>query len=160
MPPRDGLSRGGLGELGRSRWEGAPGDTLTLVGACRDTLRVIRAERGAKPDELRQTLDEVKILSGKIEELWHDGWRGYAPLVYEDEKVVPHSEEFVTDDGVHVNQVECLWSLVTPWLQKFRGLSKPGLEQSVRTYGFVRTLNLTGVPLAGLIDCFVINVFR
>jgi hypothetical protein len=26
--------------------------------------------------------------------------------------------------------------------------------------GFLRTLNLTGVPLAGLIDCFVINVFR
>ena len=75
-PPRDGLSRGGEGEPGRSRWEGAPGDTMTLVGACRDTLRVIRAERGEKPDELRQTLDEVEILSGKIDELWHDGWRG------------------------------------------------------------------------------------
>ena len=159
-PPRDGLSRGGDGEPGRSRWEGAPGDTMTLVGACRDTLRVIRAERGAKPDELRQTLDEVEILSGKIDELWHDGWRGYAPLVYDNEKVVPHSEEFVTDEGVHVNQVECLWSLVNPWLQKFRGLSKPGLEQSVRTYGFVRTLNLAGVPLSGLIDCFAVNVFR
>jgi len=75
-PPRDGLSRGGSGEPGRSRWEGAPGDTMTLVGACRDTLRVIRAERGAKPDELRETLNEVEILSGKIDELWHDGWRG------------------------------------------------------------------------------------
>ena len=82
------------------------------------------------------------------------------PLVYENEKVVPHSEEFVTDDGAHVNQVECLWSLVDPWLQKFRGLSKPGLEQSVRTYGFVRTLNLAGVPLGGLIDCFAVNVFH
>ena len=131
MPPRDGLSRGGLGELGRSRWEGAPGDTLTLVGAYRDTPR---AERGAKSDELRQTLDEVEILSGKIGELYHDGWRGHAPLVYEDEKVVPHSEKFVIDDGIHVNQVECLWSLVTLWLQKFRGFSKPGLEQSVRTF--------------------------
>ena len=103
MPPRDGLSRGGLGGLGRSRWEGAPGDTLTLVGACRDTLRVIRAERGAKSDELRQTLDEVEILSGKIGELYHDGWRGHAPLVYEDENVAPHSEESVIDDGIHVN---------------------------------------------------------
>ena len=76
------------------------------------------------------------------------------------EKVVPHSDEFVTDEGVYVNQVECFWSLVNPWLQKFRGLSKPGLEQSVRTYGFVRTLNLAGVPLSGLIDCFAVNVFR
>ena len=44
-PPRDGLSRGGSGDRGRSRWEGAPGDTMTISGACRDTLRVIRAER-------------------------------------------------------------------------------------------------------------------
>jgi hypothetical protein len=132
---------------------------MTLVEACRDTLRVIRAERGANPDELRQTLDEGEMLSGKIDELWHEGWRGYAPFVYDTEKVVLHSEEFVTDEGVHVNQVECLWSVVNPWLQKFRGLSKPGLGQSVRTYGFVRTLNLAGVPLSGLIDCFTLNMF-
>ena len=140
MPPRDGLSRGGPGERGRSRWESAPGDTMTLIGACRDVLRVIRAEPGAQPEELKPALDEVEILSGELDELWHDGWRGYAPLVYDNEQTVVHTEEFVTDDGVHINQVECLWSLVNPWLQKFRGLSKPGLEQSVRTYGFVRTL--------------------
>ena len=46
------------------------------VGACQDTLRVLRAEHGAAPDELRQTPDEVEILSGRIEELWHDGWHG------------------------------------------------------------------------------------
>jgi hypothetical protein len=33
---------------------------------------------------------------------------------YDNEKVFPHSEEFVTDEGVHINQVECLWSLVNP----------------------------------------------
>ena len=159
-PPRDGLSRGGSGEGGRSRWEGVPGDTMTLIGACRDTLRVLRAEPGAKPEELKPALDEVEILSGKLDGVWHDGWRGYAPFVYDNEQTVVHSEEFVTDEGVHINQVECLWSLVNPWLRKFRGLSKPGLEQSVRTYGFVRTLNLTGAPLHGLVDCFVVNVFR
>ena len=160
MPPRDGLSRGGPGERGRSRWEGAPGDTMTLIGACRDVLRVIRAEPGAQPEELKPALDEVEILSGELNELWQDGWRGYAPLVYDNEQTVVHTEEFVTDDGVHITQVECLWSLVNPWLQKFRGLSKPGLEQSVRTYGFVRTLNLAGAPLHGLLDCFIVNVFR
>ncbi len=133
---------------------------MTLFGDCRDTLRVIRAERDAKPNELRQTLDEEEILSGKIDELWYDGWHGYAPLVYDNEKIVPHSDEFATGEGVHVNQVECLWSLVNPWLQKLLGLSKPGLEQSARTYGFVRTLNLAGVPLTGLIGCFGVNVFR
>ncbi|TSD09236.1 IS1595 family transposase [Haloglomus irregulare] len=159
-PPRDGLSRGGSGEGGRSRWEGTPGDTMTIIGACRDTLRVLRAEPGAQPEELKPALDEVEILSGKLNDVWHDGWRGYAPFVYDNEQTVVHSEEFVTDDGVHINQVECLWSLVNPWPRKFRGLSKPGLEQSVRTYGFVRTLNLAEAPLHGLLDCFVVNVFR
>jgi hypothetical protein len=59
---------------------------------------------------------------------------------------VIHSKEFVTDDGVHINQPEWLWSLVDPWLQTFRGLSKPGLKQSVRR---VRT----AVELAGLFVC-------
>ena len=120
---------------------------------------MIRAEHGAKPGELKPALDEVEILSGSLDDVWHDGWRGYAPLDYENEHTVVHSDGFVTDDGVHVNQVECLWSLLTPWLEKFRGLSKPGSEQSVRTYGFVRTLNLAGAPLHGLLDCFVVDVF-
>ena len=157
-PPRDSLSRGGSGDPGRSRWEGAPGDKLMLVAACRDVLRVIRAEHGSKAEDLRSALDETEILSGRIDELWHDEWRGYAPLVYENERTVVHTEEYVTEHGVHTNQVECLWSLVQPWLEKFRGLSKPGLEQSVRTYGFVRTLNLVGAPLHGLVDCFALNV--
>jgi transposase-like protein len=66
-PPRDGLSRGGSGEPGRSRWEGAPGDKMTIIGACRDMLRVICAEPGAQPEELKPVLDEVEILSGKLD---------------------------------------------------------------------------------------------
>jgi hypothetical protein len=122
-PPRDDLSRGGSGDPGRSRWEGAPGDKLTLVAASRDVLRVVRAEHGSKAEDLRPALDETEILSGKIDELWRDEWRGYAPLVYENERTVVHTEEYVTEDGVHTNQVECLWSLIQPWLEKFRGLS-------------------------------------
>lgn len=56
--------------------------------------------------------------------------------VYEDEQTAVHSE-FATDGGVHTNRVECLWSLVNPWLEKFCDPSKAGLEQSVRTYRFV-----------------------
>ncbi len=67
--------------------------------------------------------------------MWHDGWREYARLVYHNEKVVPHSQEFATDEAVYVYQVECPWSIVNRWLQKFRGLLKPRLEQSLRTYG-------------------------
>ena len=52
---------------------------MTLIGACRDVLRVIRPERGVQPEELKPALDEVEILSRKLDEVWHDGWRGYAP---------------------------------------------------------------------------------
>ncbi len=130
---------------------------MTLIGACRDAFRVIRTEPGTQPEELKPALDEVELLSGQLDWVWHDGWRGYALLVYENEQTVVHPEEFVTDDGVHINQVECLWSLVNPWLQN-RGLSKPGLEQSVRPYGFVPSLNLVGAPVHGLLvsqsECF------
>jgi hypothetical protein len=51
---------------------------MTLIGACRDALRVIRTEPGAQPEELKPALDEVEILSGELEEVWHDGWRGRA----------------------------------------------------------------------------------
>ena len=108
---------------------------MTLIGACRDTLRVIRDEIGTQPEELKPALDEVEVLSGELDEVWHDGWRGYVPFVYDNEQAVVHTEEFVADDGVHINQVAYLWSLMTPWVWKFRGLFKPGLEHSVRTYG-------------------------
>jgi len=89
---------------------------MTVIGACCDAFRVIRAERGAHPAELKLALDETKILSGKLEEVWHDGWRGYALLVYENEQTVVHPEELVTEEGVHINQVERLFSLMNPWL--------------------------------------------
>jgi hypothetical protein len=55
----------------------------------------------------------------------------------------------------------CSWgSLLQPWLAKFRGLSKHGLEQASRTYGFLRSLNLVGAPIHSLIDCVAVNVFR
>jgi hypothetical protein len=53
---------------------------------------VLRAEPGAAPEEVKPAVDEVEILSSRLEEVWHDGWRGYAPLVYDDERVVNHSE--------------------------------------------------------------------
>lgn len=68
---------------------GALGDTMTIIGACRDALRTIRAEPGAKPEELKPPLDEVEILSGKLDENRHDVWRGYVPLVYEAEASRP-----------------------------------------------------------------------
>lgn len=106
------------------------------------------------PNETSDVLDGIySVISSRYPLLiscdcCHDFSRGFSP------------RNSVTDEGVHINQVECLWSLLNPWLQKFRGLSKPGLELSVRTDGFVRTLNLLGAPLHGLIDCFAVTVFH
>ena len=77
-----------------------------------------------------------------------------------DHRVVHHDEEYVSADGVHTNQVECLWSLLHPWLAKFRGLSKQGLEQAARTYGYHRSLNLTDAPLHSLVDSVAVGDFR
>jgi hypothetical protein len=66
----------------------------------------------------------------------------------------------VPKEGVHTNQAECLWSLLEPWIEKFRGLSKQGLEQAAHTYGFLRSLNLAGASIHGITDCFAADVFR
>jgi len=160
-PPRRGLNRAGSNSKpGRSRWNGDPGDDLTLIGACRDVLRVVSVEEGVDYDEeLGPVLEEAQDLSQSLGEVWTDEFPAYQAMEH-DRKVVVHDEEYVTDEGVHTNQVECLWSLIQPWLAKFRGLSKQGLEQAARTYGFVRSLNLSRAPLDNLINCIAVNVFR
>jgi hypothetical protein len=42
---------------------------MTLIGACRDALRVTRPEPGAQPEELEPALDEVEILPGELEQV-------------------------------------------------------------------------------------------
>ena len=159
-PPRDGLSRGGSPEGGRTRWSGEQGDELTLVAACRDVLRVVSAEEGSAYDEnLGPVIEEAGDLSQPLGEIWTDELPAYQGIEH-DHRTVIHDEEYVSDDGVHTNQVECLWSLLQPWLAKFRGLSKQGLEQAARTYGFLRSLNLVGAPVHSLVDCIAVTVFR
>jgi hypothetical protein len=77
-----------------------------------------------------------------------------------DHRTVVHKERYVSPEGVHINQAECLFSLVQPWLRKFRGLSKQGLEQAAHTFGIVRSLNLAGESAESLVDCLVIGAFR
>lgn len=159
-PPRDGLSRGGSPEGGRTRWTGEPGDELTLVAACRDVLRVVSAEEGSAYDEnLGPVIKEAGDLSQPLGEIWTDELPAYQGMEH-DHRTVLHDEEYVSADGVHTNQVECLWSVLQPWLRKFRGLSKQGLEQAARTFGFLRSLTLVRAPIHSLIDCVAVNAFR
>ena len=75
-------------------------------------------------------------------------------------QTVIHNEEYVSADGVHTNQAEYLWSLLQPWLARFRCLSNRGLEQAACTYGFLRSVNLAGAPVHGLVDCFAVDLLR
>ncbi|WP_049998744.1 IS1595 family transposase [Halococcus sediminicola] len=159
-PPRDGLSRGGSPGPGRARWTGEQGDEMTLVAACRDVLQVISAEEGSKYDEnLGPVIKEAGDLSQPLGEIWTDELPAYQQMEHEHRTVV-HDDEYVSEEGIHTNQVECLWSLVQPWLAKFRGLSKQGLEQAARTFGLLRSLNLVQAPIHSLVDCVAVNVFR
>ena len=158
--PREGLERGGKPDRGRTRWSGEQGDEMTIVGACRDVLRVVSAEEGTAYDEnLGPVIQEVDDLSQPLGEVWTDDLPAYQAMDHNHRTVV-HDDEYVSAEGVHTNQVECLWSLLQPWLEKFRGLSKRGLEQAARTYGFLRSLNLANAPIHGLIDCISLDVFR
>jgi hypothetical protein len=92
-------------------------------------------------------------------EVWTDGLPAYRGMEH-DHRYVVHDDGYVSDEGVHTNQAECLWSLLQLWLAKFCGLSKQGLEQAARTYGFLRSLSFTGAPIHVLVDCIAVNVFR
>ncbi|GAB7121191.1 MULTISPECIES: IS1595-like element ISNpa1 family transposase [Natrialbaceae] len=159
-PPRNSRSRGGSSQSGRSRWRGRHGDQLTLVAACRDSLRVIRGQRGIDyKGDLEPVIQETEDLSQPLGEVWTDGLQAYREMD-RDHRTVVHKERYVSPDGVHINQAECLFSLAQPWLRKFRGLSKRGLEQAAHTFGLIRSLNLTGASVDITIDCLVMGAFR
>jgi hypothetical protein len=77
-----------------------------------------------------------------------------------DYRTVVHKETYVLPDGVHINQAECLFSLIQPWLRKFRGLSKQDSEQVAHTFGLVRPLTPVGESVESAIDCVIIEAFR
>jgi len=159
-PPRNSRSRGGSSQSGRSRWRGRHGDQLALVAACRDSLRVIRGQRGIDYEgDLDPVIQEAEDLSQQLGEVWTDGLQAYREMD-RDHRTVVHKERYVSPGGVHINQAECLFSLVQPWLRKFRGLSKQGLEQAAHTFGLIRSLNLTGASVDITIDCLVMGAFR
>ena len=98
-------------------------------------------------------------LSQRLGEVWTDGLQAYREME-RDHRTVVHKERYVSPDGVHINQAECLFSLVQPWLRKFRRLSKQGSEQATHTVGIVRSLTLVGESVDLTIDCLVIGAFH
>ncbi|WP_121743575.1 IS1595 family transposase [Natronorubrum halophilum] len=159
-PPRESRYRGGSFRRGRIRWKGRHGDQLTLVAARRDELTVIRAKKGIRfESDLLSVIQETEDLSQWLGEVWTDGLQAYRRLDY-DHRVVMHDERYVSPDGVHINHVESLWSVIHPWLRKFRGLSKQGLEQAAHTFGLLQSLNRVRAPILTLVDSVAIDSFH
>lgn len=116
-------------------------------------------EGGDYKDDLAPVIEEVDDLSQPLRAVWTGGLPAYQGMEH-DHRTAIHDEGYGLEAGLHTNQAECLWSLLQPWLAKLRGLSNQGLEQAARTYGFLRSLNLTGVPIHVLADCVTVNAFR
>jgi hypothetical protein len=120
---------------------------------------VIRGQLGIDyQDDLKPVIQEAENLSQPLGEAWTDGLQAYREMDF-DHRTVVHRETYVSPNDVHINQVECLLSLVQPWLRKCRGSSKQGLEQAAHTFGLVRSLTLAGEPVESAIDCVVIGGF-
>ena len=121
---------------------------------------MIRGQRGIDyGEDLEPVIQEAEDLSQPLGEVWTDDLQAYCEME-RDYRTVVHKEQYVSPDGVHINQAECLFSLVQPWLRKFRGLSKQGVEQAAHTFGIVRSLNLAGKSVESTIDCLVVGSFH
>ena len=94
------------------RKRGRRGDQLTLAAAYRDSLYVIRSQRGIDYGEnLDPVIQEAEDLSQPLGVVWTNGLQAYRE-VERDHRAVVHKERYVSPDGVHINQDECLFSLV------------------------------------------------
>lgn len=123
-------------------------------------LRVIRGKHGINyGDDLGPVIKESEVLSQPLGGVWTDGLQAYREMEH-NHRIVVHGETYVSSEGVHINQVESLFSLVKPWLRKFRGLSKHGWEQAAHSFGLVRSLNLVGASVDILVDCLAMGAFR
>jgi len=114
------------------------------------TWRIIHTDGG----DIREFFDAIEAAVGDCAQI------EVGRIMNLDHRTVVHKERYVSTDGVHINQAECMFSLVQPWLRKFHGLSKQGLEQAAHTFGIVRSLTLAGESVASTIDCLVIGSFH
>lgn len=81
---------------------------MVLVAACRDVLRVVSAQEGTEYEEdLAPVIEEADDLSQPLGKVWTDGLPAYEVMDH-DHRTVIHDEGYVSEEGVHTNQTECL----------------------------------------------------
>jgi hypothetical protein len=76
-----------------------------------------------------------------------------------DHRIVVHDETYVSSGGIHINQAKRLFSLVKPWLRKFRGLFEAPLGQAAHTFGIICSLNLGDASFEIVVNCLAMGAF-
>jgi transposase-like protein len=126
----------GLKERGRGTYEGDR--PLVCAWVARDgphTILEMRRDAGKQA-----LLDSAWRHIERDSRVDTDTWGGYNLLDYAyDHRTVKHSEEYVTEDGVHCNTAEAEWSVFKPWWRRFRGVAKRHIYLYLTQYEFQRT---------------------
>lgn len=75
----------------------------------------------------REVMPIIRKVVASGSDMYSDGWRSYDALAvygYNHKKVKHDENEFVREDGTHINGVESYWSWVKRRLQKFNGIPR------------------------------------
>lgn len=86
--------------------------------------------------ETLQPIIETIVKPGSM--IYTDKWRGFGDLNLKGyvHKTVNHSEEYVSEEGAHTNQIETFWSYAKRRLKKFNGISSNTLRLHVKECEF------------------------
>ena len=74
--------------------------------------------------------------------IYTDQWRGYngLPRIGYPHRTVNHSQEFVSDAGVHTQGIEGTWGVMKAWLRRRSATQRTTLEGHVHEWAFRRNL--------------------
>lgn len=75
----------------------------------------------------KEIMPIIRSIVRKGSDIYTDGWKSYDALAvygYNHKKVKHSEDEFVSEDGSHINGVESFWSWTKRRLNKFNGISK------------------------------------
>ena len=133
---------------------------MTLVAACRDVLRVVSAQEGSDyEDDLEPVIEGADDFSQPLGEVWTDGLPAYRGMDH-DRRYVVHDEGYVSDEGVHTNQAECLRSLPPAVVSEVPRPLQAGLGAGCSYLRLPPVTEPYWGTIHSLANCIAINVFR
>lgn len=86
----------------------------------------------------RTLMPLVRLVAEPGSTIYTDKWRGFNDLGLDGytHKSVNHSEEYVAQDGSHINGIEAFWSFAKRRLTKFNGIARTTLQLHIKECEF------------------------